>query len=117
MIDRIQEIPQEGPLCDLMWSDPDEVGTWAPNTRGAGYLYGHMVAAQFNFINSFILVCRAHQLVHEGFSYSFEEKSVLTVWSAPNYCYRCGNLASILLIGDDLSREFRIFKGVKMNFL
>lgn len=46
VLDRIQEIPQDGAFCDLLWSDPEEVGTWGSSARGAGYVYGHKVAAQ-----------------------------------------------------------------------
>ncbi|CAG9820542.1 unnamed protein product [Phaedon cochleariae] len=178
IIDRKQEVPHDGPMCDLLWSDPEDeidkvqfeikadytpdyrviqttnelccyiqaaaeriklpsnasvnnessstsVGSGAPSLRsslkipdaklpefyreirqwetfhavykntqgwgvsprGAGYLFGSDVVAQFNAANDIDMICRAHQLVMEGFKWHFNE-TVLTVWSAPNYCYR-----------------------------
>lgn len=112
LIERNQEIPHEGPFCDLMWSDPDDIETWAVSQRGAGWLFGSKVTAQFNQINNLQLICRAHQLVQEGYKYMFPMKNLITVWSAPNYCYRCGNVASILAFNENLDREVKIFKEV-----
>ena len=71
-IERVCEIPHEGPFCDLMWSDPEDVDAWAVSPRGAGWLFGARVTAEFNRVNGLSLVCRAHQLVQEGLKYMFE---------------------------------------------
>ncbi|XP_022683864.1 phytochrome-associated serine/threonine-protein phosphatase-like [Setaria italica] len=61
-----------------MWSDPDEIETWAVSPRGAGWLFGSRVTAEFNFVNGIELVCRAQQLVQEGLKYMFQEKGLVT---------------------------------------
>ena len=94
-----------------MWSDPDDIDAWQFSSRGAGYLFGGKVVDEFNQINKINLVCRAHQLVNEGYKFWFKNKNLLTVWSAPNYCYRCGNLASILLL-DEECEKYDNFKMV-----
>jgi serine/threonine-protein phosphatase 6 catalytic subunit len=109
LINRKMEIPREGVFCDLMWSDPDDIETWIISCRGAGWIYGWKVVDEFTHINGLELICRAHQLVMEGFKYWFQNKNLCTVWSAPNYCYRCGNRASILKLDSDLSRTIDYF--------
>jgi len=111
-IPRNQEIPHEGAFCDLMWSDPEDIENFQVGPRGAGWLFGSRVTTEFCRINKLELICRAHQLVQEGYKYMFPDKNLVTVWSAPNYCYRCGNVASILELDENLKREFKIFNAV-----
>jgi len=107
-IDRKQEVPHEGPMCDLMWSDPEDLAGWNSSPRGAGFLFGEDIVQKFNHDNNLDFICRAHQLVMEGYKYMFNE-TLVTVWSAPNYCYRCGNVAAILQLDENLNKNFAIF--------
>nr|GMD18235.1 serine/threonine-protein phosphatase PP2A-1 catalytic subunit-like isoform X2 [Ipomoea batatas]GMD19581.1 serine/threonine-protein phosphatase PP2A-1 catalytic subunit-like isoform X2 [Ipomoea batatas]GMD21015.1 serine/threonine-protein phosphatase PP2A-1 catalytic subunit-like isoform X2 [Ipomoea batatas] len=68
-LDRIQEVPHEGPMCDLLWSDPDDRCGWGISPRGAGYTFGQDIASQFNHTNGLTLISRAHQLVMEGYNW------------------------------------------------
>ncbi|ACO65002.1 predicted protein [Micromonas commoda] len=109
-IDRKQEVPHDGAMCDLLWSDPEDVTGWGLSPRGAGYLFGGDVCQQFNAANNIDLIARAHQLVMEGYKWMFDEQLV-TVWSAPNYCYRCGNVAAIMELDENLGKSFKVFEA------
>jgi len=110
VLDRKQEVPHDGAMCDLLWSDPEEIDGWGISPRGAGYLFGGDVVEKFNQTNNVSLIARAHQLVMEGHRSMFNN-ALVTVWSAPNYCYRCGNVAAILELDEHLNQSFKIFEA------
>eukprot|EP00922_Rhytidocystis_sp_ex-Travisia-forbesii_P027964 GHVS01041041.1.p1 GENE.GHVS01041041.1~~GHVS01041041.1.p1 ORF type:complete len:245 (-),score=22.97 GHVS01041041.1:640-1374(-) len=107
-INRVQEVPHEGPMCDLLWSDPGDEAGWLVSPRGAGYHFGHSESQQFLHLNDLGFICRAHQLVNDGYNWSHNNQ-VVTIFSAPNYCYRCGNNAALLDVGEQLQTDFTRF--------
>lgn len=107
-IDRLQEVPHEGPMCDLLWSDPEDRCGWGISPRGAGYTFGGDMSQQFIHTNGLSLISRAHQLVMEGFNWC-HDNMVVTIFSAPNYCYRCGNQAAIMELDERMNRTFLQF--------
>jgi diadenosine tetraphosphatase ApaH/serine/threonine PP2A family protein phosphatase len=100
LIPRRVELPTEGPLCDVCWSDPDDVEDWVVNQRGAGWLFGREQVRHFLQLNGLSLIARSHQLAQEGFQWYFDQ-TLITVWSAPNYMYRAGNRASVMKLPDN----------------
>ncbi|KAK4700198.1 hypothetical protein P7C70_g6051, partial [Phenoliferia sp. Uapishka_3] len=81
-----------------------------------GQLWDLLELLKFNHVNSLTLIARAHQLVQEGYKYMFApENNLVTVWSAPNYCYRCGNVASVMEVREGAivdEDSFKIFEAV-----
>lgn len=64
-ITHLMKFDFQGPMCDLLWSDPDDRGGWGISPRGAGYTFGQDISETFNHSNALTLVSRAHQLVME----------------------------------------------------
>ncbi|CAD8141145.1 unnamed protein product (macronuclear) [Paramecium tetraurelia] len=107
-LDRIQEVPHEGPLCDLLWSDPDDRNGFNTSPRGAGFTFGADISEKYNHTNGLTMIARAHQLVMEGFQET-HDKNCVTLFSAPNYCYRCGNQAAILEVDEHMNQNYLQF--------
>ena len=59
----------------------------------------------------FIPISNYEHVFVSGYKYMFEDKLV-TIWSAPNYCYRCGNIAAVLAFGDAENKEAKLFRAV-----
>lgn len=60
---RPTDVPDQGLLCDLLWSDPDkDVLGWGENDRGVSFTFGSEVVAKFLHKHDLDLICRAHQV-------------------------------------------------------
>ena len=73
-------------MCDLLWSDPDkDVQAWGENERGVSFVFGPEIISVFLKKQDLDLICRAHQVVEEGYEF-FAKRQLVTLFSAPNYC-------------------------------
>lgn len=127
-IDRKQEVPQDGAMCDLLWSDPDGTSVFeliltsnALYQTLVGGVYRHAGLGTFSagmlskaLFTRMAFIARAHQLILEGYKQMFDA-TIVTVWSAPNYCYRCGNVASILELDDALNQKYKTFDAAEQG--
>ncbi|KRX02521.1 hypothetical protein PPERSA_11861 [Pseudocohnilembus persalinus] len=107
-LNRFQDIQIEGGMCDLLWSDPDDRIGWGLSPRGAGYTFGQNITQEFLHNNNLKYIARAHQLVMDGYQ-NCHDSNLITLFSAPNYCYRCGNQACILEIDENMEQTLLQF--------
>lgn len=111
-INRFQNIPDSGLLCDLLWADPkSDRNEWSPSSRGVSYNFNEKVIDKFLEDNNLELICRAHQMVVNGFSF-FNNNKLVTIFSAPNYCGSCGNDGAVMKINKNLECSFLIIKPI-----
>ena len=109
-VQRPTDIPDTGMLCDLLWSDPDkDVVGWGENDRGVSWTFGSDEVAKFLKEHDLELICRAHQVVEDGYEF-FAKRQLVTIFSAPNYCGEFDNAAAIMSVDDSLMCSFQILK-------
>jgi len=114
-LDRKKEIPDSGPMCDLLWSDPDEdIDGWKGSPRGSGWLFGKDISQKWNYHNGLDIIVRAHQLVQEGYLYG-HNRQIITLFSAPNYVYRCGNKAALMKIDENGRNEIITYDPAQID--
>ena len=112
-ISRPTDIPDQGLLCDLLWSDPDkEAVDYDENDRGVSVIFGEKVVTDFNKKNDLDLIIRAHQVVDEGYEF-FANRQLITIFSAPNYCGEFDNSAGIMFIDDSLTCSLKVLRPVE----
>jgi serine/threonine-protein phosphatase PP1 catalytic subunit len=112
LITRPTDIPDNGMLCDLLWSDPDsQVEGWGPNDRGVSVTFNSAIVDKFLTTHDLDLICRAHQVVQDGYEF-FADRKLITVFSAPNYCDDFENAAGMIVIDENLMCSFKMLKSL-----
>eukprot|EP00924_Labyrinthula_sp_SR-Ha-C_P015554 maker-scaffold_4-snap-gene-3.1-mRNA-1 protein AED:0.25 eAED:0.25 QI:410/1/1/1/1/1/2/223/324 len=107
---RPTDVPDTGLVCDLLWADPDkDVMGWGENDRGVSFTFGHNVVEKFLKKHDMDLICRAHQVVEDGYEF-FAQRSLVTLFSAPNYCGEFDNAGAMMTVDDTLMCSFQILK-------
>ncbi|GBP17716.1 hypothetical protein EVAR_8705_1 [Eumeta japonica] len=161
---RPTDVPDQGLLCDLLWSDPDkDTAGWGENDRGVSFTFGTELAfynrtflalflnnlplavlpidydkvffkegtcsflkgsnalmgvaaypwatvvGKFLSKHEFDLICRAHQVVEDGYEF-FAKRQLVTLFSAPNYCGEFDNAGALMSVDETLMCSFQILK-------
>lgn len=109
-ITRPTDVPDYGLLNDLLWSDPaKQTKEWEISERGVSYSFGKKVITDFLIKHDFDLVCRAHMVVEDGYEF-FEDRILVTVFSAPNYCGEFDNYGAVMSVSVELLCSFELIK-------
>jgi serine/threonine-protein phosphatase PP1 catalytic subunit len=116
-IQRPTDVPDYGLLNDLLWSDPSETAVdWEDNERGVSYCFGKAIIFEFLQRHDFDLVCRAHMVVEDGYEF-FNDRTLVTVFSAPNYCGEFDNFGAVMSVNEELLCSFELLKPLDASAL
>lgn len=107
-------MPETGLLCDLLWSDPDpSIKFWDNNDRGVSYTFGKEAVEHFCQSFNIELICRAHQVVEDGYEF-FANQKLITLFSAPNYGGEFDNSAAMMIIDVNLQCSLQVLRASTM---
>ncbi|KOG96140.1 protein-serine/threonine phosphatase [Saccharomyces eubayanus] len=107
---RPTDIPENGLVTDLLWSDPDaQVSDWSENDRGVSYTFSKRNVLDFCAKFKFDLVIRGHMVVEDGYEF-FARKKLVTVFSAPNYCGEFQNWGAVMSVTTGMMCSFELLK-------
>jgi serine/threonine-protein phosphatase PP1 catalytic subunit len=98
----------KGLLCDLLWADPDkDINGWSENDRGVSFTFGSDIVSRFLQKHDMDLICRAHQVVEDGYEF-FAKRQLVTLFSAPNYCGEFDNAGAMMTVDETLMCSFQV---------
>ncbi|RKO92049.1 serine/threonine-protein phosphatase PP1-gamma catalytic subunit [Blyttiomyces helicus] len=107
---RPTDVPDTGILCDLLWADPDQdIDGWSDNARGISFTFGPDVVTRFIKKHDLNLICRAHEVVEDGYAF-FAKRQLVTLFSAPNYTGEFDNAGAMMSVDETLLCSFQILK-------
>uniref|UniRef100_A0ACD6AKL7 Uncharacterized protein n=1 Tax=Avena sativa TaxID=4498 RepID=A0ACD6AKL7_AVESA len=111
-------VPNEGLVCDLLWSDPDAADEWGwgESARGRYFAFGSDVVAEFVQKHGLRMVCRVHEMNQGGYEW-FADGKLVTVFSTPNYAGRCDNAGAVMTVHGDLTCSFHILQPTPLAVL
>ncbi|KAL3233444.1 hypothetical protein RNJ44_03484 [Nakaseomyces bracarensis] len=116
-VSRPTDVPDFGLINDLLWSDPtDSLNEWEDNERGVSYCYNKVAINKFLNKFGFDLICRAHMVVEDGYEF-FNDRSLVTVFSAPNYCGEFDNWGAVMAVSDGLLCSFELLDPLDRSAL
>lgn len=123
-IDRFREPPFTGVYCDILWSDPHPRFNmkleYSINTqRNCSFYFSHAAARKFLAKNNLKCIIRGHEVQSDGYKLYVNEideiASVITIFSAPNYCDAYNNKGAVLYY-DGKSTTIMKFSAVAHPF-
>jgi len=110
-ISRNRQPPDEGLMCEMLWSDPQPMPGRSPNKRGVGVAFGPDVTHKFLNENNLELLVRSHEVKDEGYSVEADGRCI-TIFSAPNYCDQVGNKGAYITFDSTMKPKFTSFTAV-----
>eukprot|EP00439_Symbiodinium_sp_Y106_P036854 s2375_g4.t1 len=100
-LDRHADYGHEGPITDMLWSDPrEDVEGWGVAPKSSGYWFGEDITTEFLKANNLELM-----ELHGG--------RCITVFSSSNVTF--GNQAAVLHLDDDCNLTVQTFREAKQS--
>eukprot|EP00930_Biecheleria_cincta_P041458 TRINITY_DN28417_c0_g1_i1.p1 TRINITY_DN28417_c0_g1~~TRINITY_DN28417_c0_g1_i1.p1 ORF type:complete len:142 (+),score=17.57 TRINITY_DN28417_c0_g1_i1:17-442(+) len=111
LLERPTDVPDFGLLCDLLWADPDkDISGWGELDKGVSFQFGPDTISSFLEQFELQLICRAHQVVQDGYEF-MAGRQLVTIFGATNYCGEFDNMGAIMNVDKDLTCHFEVLTG------